>query len=103
MQSKPRSIVYESKCLISNPTTSPEEEDLVDLHSGKPGTSREGIYVGESSRSLYEWAVEHVRDARTFSAKSHIVKHWMTAHPSLLTPPKVGFIVHRKLQGLDCA
>ena len=30
-----------------------------------------------------ERAVEHVRDAKSFSVKSHIVKHWMTTHASL--------------------
>ena len=97
---KARSIVYESKCLVCNPTTSPDEENGEYQPSGRTNTSREGIYVGESSRSLHERAVEHVRDARSFSAKSHIVKHWMTTHPSLLTPPKVGFTITGRFK--DC-
>ena len=61
---------------------------------------RDGVYVGESSRSLHERAVEHVRDARTFSAKSHIVKHWMTSHPSLPSPPAMEFSVTGRFK--DC-
>ena len=44
---------------------------------------RDGVYIGETSRSLNECAVEHVRDADSFSHKSHIVKHWMASHPKL--------------------
>ena len=50
-----------------------------------------GIYIGESSRSLHERALEHVRDAESFCPKSHIVKHWMTAHPDLESPPTMEF------------
>ena len=38
-------------------------------------STRNGVYVGETSRSLYERALEHVRDGKTFSVKSHITKH----------------------------
>ena len=62
--------------------------------------SRDGIYVGESSRSLHERAFEHVQDAKSFSAKSHIVKHWMMAHPSLNSPPKVAFSISGRYR--DC-
>ena len=73
---KARSIVYESKCVICNPATSHEEGDEIQP-SGRPQVPREGIYLGEMSRSLHERALEHERDARAFSAKSHIVKHWI--------------------------
>jgi hypothetical protein len=49
--------------------------------------------MGESSRSLHERALKHVRDAQSFSTKSHIVKHWMTSHPSLRIPPEMEFSV----------
>ena len=74
---KARNIVYESKCKVCNPTSSLAEDGHDDQPSGRVQTSREGIYVGESSRSLHERALEHVRDAQSFSVKSHIVKHWM--------------------------
>ena len=43
---------------------------------------------------------EHVRDARTFSVKSHIVKHWMSSHPTLPTPPEMEFSVIERFR--DC-
>ena len=49
--------------------------------------------MGESSRSIHERALEHERDARSFSVKSHIVKHWMTTRPSLPSPPEIEFSV----------
>ena len=61
---KARNIVYESKCLVCNPASSHGEDDDVRAEpSGRVYTPREGIYIGESSRSLHEHAVEHVRDA----------------------------------------
>ena len=78
---KARGIVYESKCLTCNPESSLEEDPVeaqpsgrVSSSGGVPSHPREGIYVGESSRSLHERASEHVQDAQSFSAKSHIVK-----------------------------
>ena len=49
---------------------------------------RKGIYFGESSRSLFERAKEHMTDASSFSDKSHIIKlegntSWSKEHPSI--------------------
>ena len=48
-----RNILYESECTICNVGKKDGKEDLKD---GK------GVYVGESSRSIYERAKEHVAD-----------------------------------------
>ena len=84
-----RNLVYESSCRICNPLSSQQE------HYSQLGSSQnkptDGIYIDETSRSLHERAVEHVRDAESFSAKSHIVKHWMTSHPEQDTPPIMDF------------
>ena len=45
----------------------------------------------ETSRSIHERDVEHLKDAESFSLKSHIVKHWRTAHPELDSPPPMDF------------
>ena len=37
-----------------------------------------GVYVGESSRSIYERAKEHVADREKQSEDSHQIKHWLT-------------------------
>ena len=54
---------------------------------------REGVYIGETSRLLHERAVEHVNEAENCSVKSHIVKHWMSSHPDIPSPPKMTFTV----------
>jgi hypothetical protein len=50
-------------------------------------SQRDGIYYRESSRSLQERSKKHMRDASSFSKKSHIIKHWMLDHPEEMTPP----------------
>ena len=62
---KSRKIVSETSCNMCNPN----EEKPPMLNEEK---SREGIYIGESSRSLYERSLENLRDAKSFSKKSHI-------------------------------
>ena len=44
-----------------------------------------GVYVGESTRSIFERAGEHIRDAQSHKDDSHMYKHWKTAHPDLPT------------------
>ena len=58
-----------------------------------------GIYVGESSRSMYERAKEHEADRQALSEDSHQVKHWLTEHQELLAPPKIPFQDHPDLPG----
>ena len=36
-----------------------------------------GIYIGESSRSLFERSKEHIKDNMNFKADTHIIKHWI--------------------------
>ena len=76
-----------------NPHSTPQEDKEDDQPSGRPSIPREGIFIGESSRSIHERALEHVTDAQAFSTKSHIVKHWMSSHPTLPTPPEMEFSV----------
>ena len=66
-----KNIVYESKCRVCNPVSSQGEDS--GHPSNKNSSPREGIYIGETSRSLHERAVEHVRDVENFSAKSHML------------------------------
>ena len=60
-------------CVICNPSDKSSHQEH----------SREGIYLGESSRSLYEHSKENLRDAESFDPGSHIVKHWMNEHPNM--------------------
>ena len=92
-------MVYESKCTLCNPPSSRQED--TSSHPTEPNNQpREGIYIGETSRSLHERAVEHVKDAHGFSAKSHIVKHWMNSHPSLPAPQEMEFSISARFR--DC-
>ena len=43
--------------------------------------SEKGVYVGESSRSIYERTKEHLDDAQKDAPDSHIRKHWREEHP----------------------
>ena len=104
---KSKNLVYESRCFICNPEPSQERYGSADAQpagtSGISGCSdipREGIYIGETSRSLHERALEHIRDAKAFSHKSHIVQHWMTSHPSLPSPPRMNFSITAQYR--DC-
>ena len=100
---KSRGIVYESSCVECNPES--EEGNLGGLSSQVENdvltspvqssqqemNGRIGIYIGESSRSLYERVHEHMKDARKFTEKSHIIKHWMNTHPELENQPAFKF------------
>ena len=55
----------------------------LDWNSRRIKDSRLGIYIGESSRSLFERSKEHIKDANTFKADSHVIKHWILNHPLL--------------------
>jgi hypothetical protein len=52
-----------------------------------------GIYVGESSRSMYERGKEHQKDRKDLAEESHQVKHWLLEHPELEAPPKFKFTI----------
>ena len=71
---KRKSIVYESKCQLCK-------------------HSNEGLYVGESGRSLYERAGEHLADAADQKTSSHIYKHWAISHPEEELQPVFKFSV----------
>ena len=53
---KQRSVLYISKCLLCNPAKEGKNKDKE--------TGREGIYLGETSRSLAERSQEHIKGGR---------------------------------------
>ena len=59
---------------------------------------REGVYVGESSRSMYERSKEHQKDRDDNFEESHQVKHWLLDHPELREPPKFKFKIISSFQ-----
>ena len=63
---KKRSVLYENRSVVCN----------VEVNGGpemKDGEGR-GVYVGESSRSMYERAKEHQHDRETQAEDSHQIK-----------------------------
>ena len=56
--------------------------------AGKLTGNNKGIYVGESSRSMYERGKEHVKDGKDKAEDSHQWKHWAGEHPDIPGSPK---------------
>ena len=81
---KRRNILYESKCVLCNP----KEEESKKKEGAKDLNKSKGIYVGESARSIFERAGEHQADRIAKNEDSHMVKHWLSSHRELNSPPK---------------
>ena len=67
-------LVYENICVDCNPGARKKDEEeqiRVDIPT---------VYIGETSRSLYERAKEHYDGARKGEAKNHMVKHNLMEH-----------------------
>ena len=58
-------VVYENVCEDCNPTAGAKE-------LGRIREDIPSLYVGESSRTLYERSREHHRDVRSKPVKSHM-------------------------------
>ena len=86
---KARSILYESKCNICNTDVASSHQE----GSANSQAGRKGIYIGETSRSLYERSREHMKDAEDFSHGSHIVKHWINEHAESESCPGFTFSI----------
>ena len=76
-----RNILYESHCGVCEDRRG---TDTVKKRKRKYDELPEShdIYVGETSRSLYERALEHIRDGKAGKEDSHIAKHWRESHPN---------------------
>ena len=83
---KTRNILYENRCTLCNASDDKDDKKMQPYHmDGK------GIYVGESSRSIYERGKEHQKDRDDLKEDSHQIKHWKIHHPDLEEPPKFKF------------
>ena len=58
-------------------------------------TCTDMIYVGETSRSLGERALEHIEGGQRLDTNNFITKHWLNRHNDLTTPPTFRFTVVR--------
>jgi hypothetical protein len=96
-----RNVLYESHCTWCNPPE--EDKEKSGKVGGKGGEDKKledrAVYVGETSRSLFERTGEHLADALKRKPDSHIRKHWDDAHPGSEMPPFT-FTIVRTFQ--DC-
>ena len=76
---KKRSILYENICVRCNPNIL-ENRDNKKSNKLSPPPYPPSVYIGESSRSLYERGKEHWRGYRTKAEDSHIYKHQELHH-----------------------
>ena len=79
------SVVYESICKPCNPGCTGKGE--VEYQ----GVEHPSLYVGETSRTIQERAVEHLSQARRGDQRSHMVRHQTLQHPG--EPPSFQFKV----------
>ena len=115
-----KSIVYIAKCLDCEkslqqhiPETNVEENDILDdlfartfnIFTGQatdeilysvPKATEQQIYVGETSRTLYERSLEHLSGALRLEPSNFMVKHWVKYHFDDDAPPRFKFSVYKK-------
>ena len=89
MDCRKRNLLYENRCEACNKDGQKDGKVLAD---GK------GIYVGETSRSMYERAKEHEADRMKKSEDSHQINHWLSEHQDLLESPKFRFKIIQTFQ-----
>ena len=93
-----RNILYESRCVVCTE----EQERKAEEENERAGSSKskakkgvdymeKGVYVGESSRSLYERTREHLADANSDAPDSHMNKHWKDCHAEMQERPNFRF------------
>ena len=75
-----RNILYESRCGRCEDKRGSSGEDQSRKRKRKTDLEDPHVYVGESSRSLYERTKEHIRDGQNRTEDSHIAKHWDNEH-----------------------
>ena len=88
-----RNILYESTCTVCEKREREKSGGGQGQHEkGNEGVGGQGklagsaVYVGESSRSIFERSQEHIRDAKKKTEDSHIWKHWSEEHPGQEMP-----------------
>ena len=78
-----RNILYENRCQVC----------MIKVEDDGVGVNKDGkgVYVGETSRSMYERTKEHQKDKELRSEDSQQIKHWALDHPEMQSPPKFKF------------
>ena len=93
-----RNILYEARCGVC------EDEEMEKDGGAKKKEKRpkfgekiegKNIYVGESSRSLFERSKEHIKAGEEKREESFIAKHWQESHPDMRKVPEFRFKIVR--------
>ena len=99
-----KSVVYECVCVICD-----------NKYSATPSGGHGGRYVGQTSRTLYERAGEHMAGLRRSDLSNFLFKHWATAHMDQIECPEFRFrvvrchkspldrMIHEAVRIIDCA
>ena len=77
-----KNVVYEAVCEICQTE-----------YKADPSKTHRGCYVGQTSRTLFERAGEHVTGLKNFKSDSFMWKHWAIVHPEFDSAPKFLFSV----------
>ena len=79
---KAKNVVYESVCSVC------DAENAKD-----PSKMHEGMYIGQTCRTLYERSLEHHAALNRLDMSSFMLKHWAIKHSDLESPPQFRFRV----------
>ena len=63
-------------------------ECQMEVRNGTRDKDNAGVYIGESSRSLAERAIEYVMDSRVLDKETLTTKHWALQHSDRLSSPR---------------
>ena len=77
-----------SLCNVKNVSYEGSCELCVAKHRTNPESKCEGIYVGQTYRTLFERSIEHLTPYSREESSSFIFKHLATVHKDSKSPPK---------------
>ena len=80
-----KGVVYAGVCMMCDKE-----------HAEKVSINHNGIYIGETARTLGERAAEHRAGYRRLDSKNFMFKHWSSRHSDSDTPPEFRFMVLKK-------
>ena len=95
-----RNLLYEATCGICRDESQSEEGGAgkrVKLKFGE-GYPEKNVYVGETSRSIFERSQEHVKAGKSKKEESFIAKHWQESHPEREEMPEFRFKIIRSFK-----
>ena len=96
---KQQNVVYKAECQeCMNKRTETDKETGRKKRKErddnvKEEKKKEGIYIGETGRCLFERSHEHIQGLERGDRENFIIKHWALTHAECENPPKIKFSV----------